>query len=241
MLNYFRRLKFTTKVLVLSFVTALFLFTITLLINIFLYGILKQDGANSQQLQLFSTIDLLFMVSLAIFGISGFRFLLTEMVNFPYNEHKMEVATTIFLVLFLLINIPATLTVDQFPLSYSLKTVLDVIFFLIGSVYIVLATAVYYLSETSYLVRRYTRWSVFVFISFFGMLVLETMRSRVDLLTLYTFVGVYLVGILLIIMKDVQILFRKPTTDRENKKEIVVFILLVLLIIGFRSFTIFSS
>jgi hypothetical protein len=233
MLNYFRRLKFTTKVFVSSFILLIFLISLNILFNLFFFLVLRQADLTEAQHQFFSTIDLLSLISLIVFGIFGFHFLLTQMVSFPYNEHKMEVSTTIFLVLFLLMFIPVTLSTSQLQLSFSIKLILDVAFLLIGSIYVVLATGMLYLSTSGVLTRRYARWSLVIFVFFYAYPILSGVK--IDSLTLTIFTSAYLIGIIFAVFREFQVLLSKDRKIVEKKEEIVSFIIIIVVLLLLRA------
>jgi uncharacterized membrane protein len=170
------------------------------------------------------------ILSLSLFIVSGFHFILIQLSNLPYSDYKLEITTGIFFVLNFLLSIPTGFTATQFELSPSLKLILDTIYMMTGSIYLVLAAGVFYmdLEGNKILAKRYTRWSVIVFSIFFYLISLETVRYSMELNILLTFTGINLLLILVIMFADLKSLLN-PYPNYQGKTdsiEIISFLLL---------------
>jgi len=228
--NYLRRLSLTTKIALSSLFSLLVILALYIIFNILLFGILKIESTNYIINQFFSSLEILGILSLSLFVVSGFHFILIQLSNLPYSDYKLEITTGIFFVLNFLLSIPTGLTATQFELSHSLKLVLDTIYMMTGSIYLVLAAGVFYmdLEGNKILAKRYTRWSVIVFSVFFYLVSLETVRYSMELNILLTFTGINSLLILVIMFSDLKDLLnsRLNHQNKVSPTEIISFLLL---------------
>ena len=228
--NYLRRLSLTTKIALSSLFSLLVILALYIIFNILLFGILKIESTNYIINQFFSSLEILGILSLSLFVVSGFHFILIQLSNLPYSDYKLEITTGIFFILNFLLVIPTTFTATQFELSPSLKLILDTIYMMTGSIYLVLAAGVFYmdLEGNKILAKRYTRWSVLVFLSFFFIIAMETVRYNMELNILLTFTGINLLLILVIMFADLKSLLNPYPNyqDKTNSIEIISFLLL---------------
>jgi hypothetical protein len=235
--NYLRRLSLTTKIALSSLFSLLVILALYIIFNILFFGILKIESTNYIISQFFSSLEILGILSLSLFIVSGFHFILIQLSNLPYSDYKLEITTGIFFILNFLLVIPTAFTATQFELSPSLKLVLDTIYMMTGSIYLVLAAGVFYmdLEGNKILAKRYTRWSVLVFLSFFFIIAMETVRYSMELNILLTFTGINLLLILVIMFADLKSLL-KPYPNYQGKTnsiEIISFLLLnAIILIG---------
>jgi len=140
--------------MVFSLFSYIVIFVLYIFFNFLFYGLLK-TSETPERIQFFTTLEILGQIPLLLFTVSGFHFLLTQLANLPYNDYKLEIATAVFLVLNFLLFIPTGLSSYYFQLSPSIKVLLDTIYMLTGSIYMVLVMGVYYMtSEKDYLNRR---------------------------------------------------------------------------------------
>jgi len=206
------------------------IFVLYIIFNIVLFGILKIEPTNYATNQFFSALEVLIAIVLSLFIISGFHFILIQLSNLPYSDYKLEITTAIFFVLDFLLVIPTTFTTTQFELSPSLKLILDTIYMMTGSIYLVLAAGVFYmdLEDNKILAKRYTRWSVLVFLFFFFIIAMETVRRSMELNILLTFTGINLLLILVIMFADLKSLLNPYPNyqGKTNSIEIISFLLL---------------
>jgi len=228
--NYLRRLNLTTKIALSSLFSLLVILALYIIFNILLFGILKIESTNYIISQFFSSLEILGILSLSLFIISGFHFILIQLSNLPYSDYKLEITTAIFFVLNFLLSIPTGFTATQFELSPSLKLLLDTIYMMTGSIYLVLAAGVLYmdLEVNKILAKRYTRWSVIVFSIFFYLISLETERYSMELNILLTFTGINSLLILVIMFADLKSLLNPYPNyqGKTNSIEIISFLLL---------------
>ena len=228
--NYLRRLNLTTKIALSSLFSLLVILALYIIFNILLFGILKIESTNYIISQFFSSLEILGILSLSLFIISGFHFILIQLSNLPYSDYKLEITTAIFFVLDFLLVIPTTFTTTQFELSPSLKLILDTIYMMTGSIYLVLAAGVFYmdLEDNKILAKRYTRWSVLVFLFFFFIIAMETVRRSMELNILLTFTGINSLLILVIMFADLKSLLNPYPNyqGKTNSIEIISFLLL---------------
>jgi len=228
--NYLRRLNLTTKIALSSLFSLLVILALYIIFNILLFGILKIESTNYIISQFFSSLEILGILSLSLFIVSGFHFILIQLSNLPYSDYKLEITTGIFFVLNFLLSIPTGFTATQFELSPSLKLILDTIYMMTGSIYLVLAAGIFYmdLEGNKILAKRYTRWSVIVFSIFFYLISLETVRYNMELNILLTFTGINLLLILVIMFADLKSLLNPYPNyqDKTNSIEIISFLLL---------------
>lgn len=228
--NYLRRLNLTTKIALSSLFSLVVILALYIIFNILLFGILKIESTNYIISQFFSSLEILGILSLSLFIISGFHFILIQLSNLPYSDYKLEITTAIFFVLNFLLSIPTGFTATQFELSPSLKLLLDTIYMMTGSIYLVLAAGVFYmdLEDNKILAKRYTRWSVLVFLFFFFIIAMETVRRSMELNILLTFTGINLLLILVIMFADLKSLLNPYPNyqGKTNSIEIISFLLL---------------
>jgi len=228
--NYLRRLNLTTKIALSSLFSLVVILALYIIFNILLFGILKIESTNYIISQFFSSLEILGILSLSLFIISGFHFILIQLSNLPYSDYKLEITTAIFFVLNFLLSIPTGFTATQFELSPSLKLLLDTIYMMTGSIYLVLAAGVLYmdLEVNKILAKRYTRWSVIVFSIFFYLISLETERYSMEPNILLTFTGINSLLILVIMFSDLKDLLnsRLNHQNKVSPTEIISFLLL---------------
>ena len=228
--NYLRRLNLTTKIALSSLFSLLVIFVLYIIFNIVLFGILKIEPTNYAANQFFSALEVLIAIVLSLFIVSGFHFILIQLSNLPYSDYKLEITTAIFFVLNFLLSIPTGFTATQFELSPSLKLLLDTIYMMTGSIYLVLAAGVFYmdLEDNKILAKRYTRWSVIVFSIFFYLISLETERYSMEPNILLTFTGINSLLILVIMFSDLKDLLnsRLNHQNKVSPTEIISFLLL---------------
>jgi len=228
--NYLRRLSLTTKIALSSLFSLLVILALYIIFNILLFGILKIESTNYIISHFFSCLEMLGILSLSLFIVSGFHFILIQLSNLPYSDYKLEITTGIFFILNFLLAIPTTFTATQFELSPSLKLILDTIYMMTGSIYLVLAAGIFYmdLEGNKILAKRYTRWSVLVFLSFFFIIAMETVRYSMELNILLTFTGINSLLILIIMFSDLKDLFnsRLNHQNKVSPTEIISFLLL---------------
>ncbi len=231
LLNYFRRLKLSTKIMIFSLFSYIVIFVLYIFFNFLFYGLLKTPE-TPERIQFFTTLEILGQIPLLLFIIFGFHFLLSQLVNLPYNDYKLEIATAILFTLNFLLFVPTTFTVQNFQLSPSIKLLLDTTYMLTGSIYMVLAMGVYYMTfEKDYLNRRYARWSILFFFIIFSLLALETVRRSMETAILVTFTLVNLLLLLSILVKDIKILIDSNLYTKENKLEIAIFLILITTVV----------
>jgi len=205
--------------------------------DIFLFLMLKLETNNYIAIQFLSTLEILILISLSLFIVSGFHFILTQISNLPYSDYKLEITTGIFFILNLLLFVPTTFTATQFQLSPSIKLLLDTIYMVTSSIYLVLAAGVFYMNVhgTKILAKRYIRWSVLVFLVFFYVLALETVKQSMAFNVLLTFTGINLLLILVIVFNEIQTLLTNNNNKNIQKQvpttEITAFLLITMTIL----------
>jgi|GEM_PF-1623805 len=235
-INSLRRLSLNTKIMLSALFSLVVVLIFYILSNIVIFGLLQVESNNYIINQFFSTLEILIIIALSLFIVSGFHFILTQIFNLPYSDYKLEITTSIFFILNLLLFVPTTFTSTQFQLSPSIKLLLDTIYMVTGSIYLVLATGVFYidLEGIKALSKRYTRWSVLVFLIFFYVIALETVRQSMAFNVLLTFTGINLLLILAIVFNDIQTLLvsnSKSFAKQAYATEIIVFLLFTVTIL----------
>ncbi len=235
LINYLKRSSLNTKIALSSLFSLIVILVFYTLSNLFLFGILKIPSTDYIVNQFFSSLEILGIIALSLFIISGFHFVLIQISNLPYSDYKLEITTGIFFILNFLLSIPTTFTAAQFELSPSLKLILDAVYMMTGSIYLVLAAGVFYmdLEGIKIIAKRYTRWSVLAFLIFFYLVTLETVRHNMELNILLTFTGINLLLILIIILSDLKSLLNPHPNqpDKVNSTEIILFLLISITIL----------
>jgi len=106
-----------------------------------------------------------------------------------------------------------------------------------SSIYLVLAAGVFYMNVdgTKILAKRYIRWSVLVFLVFFYVLSLETVKQSMAFNVLLTFTGINLLLILVIVFNEIQTLLTNNNNKNIQKQvpttEITAFLLITMTIL----------